>query len=417
MFARENHPVNWKLRRRIRTIIILLVLLQGIILSVCQITRPLVAAPVEQAVEPDDVISGHHEMEHVEHLSDEQRSEIEAQLAQNMAMLTTQGKLAMRVNRETAVSLNWPLQQASGFNDYGYHGISFFVDHNGQDYSCDSRIYGGHRGTDFFLWPFEWNKMDDNAVEVISAADGVIIHKQDGNDDRSCSIGGKTWNAVYVQHVDGSVAWYGHLKIGSLTTKNIGETVQAGEYLGIVGSSGNSTGPHLHLEVYDINYNLIDPYQGSCNPLNDTSWWLTQRPYYDSAVNKLTTGTAAPEFNSCPSPEISHEATQFTLDDTVYFSAYFRDRTNSLDSQNTIYRPDNSIFDAWTDTQRSSHRDGSYKSRPVTIGKEEPAGQWRYEVVFNGSTYQHTFQLEETTPNNTDEFIYLPIVTNPKLID
>ena len=77
--------------------------------------------------------------------------------------------------------------------------------------------------------------MDENAVEIISIADGMIIHKQDGNDDRSCSIGGKTWNAIYIQHADGSIAWYGHLKKGSITSKSVGEIVQAGEYLGVVG--------------------------------------------------------------------------------------------------------------------------------------------------------------------------------------
>ena len=50
-------------------------------------------------------------------------------------------------------------------------------------------------------------------------------------------------------HADGSVAWYGHMKAGSLTNKAVGQTVSSGEYLGIVGSSGNSTGPHLHFGI------------------------------------------------------------------------------------------------------------------------------------------------------------------------
>ena len=55
----------------------------------------------------------------------------------------------------------------------------------------------------------------------------------------------------------------GHAEKGSLTTKAIGETVNQGEYLGIVASSGCSTGPHLHLEVYDADVQLVDPYEGA----------------------------------------------------------------------------------------------------------------------------------------------------------
>lgn len=66
---------------------------------------------------------------------------------------------------------------------------------------------------------------------------GVILDVRDGNFDRSCSFNNNSWNAVYVRHSDGSVAWYGHLKNGSATTKTIGEEVEEGEYLGIVGSS------------------------------------------------------------------------------------------------------------------------------------------------------------------------------------
>ena len=74
------------------------------------------------------------------------------------------------------------------------------------------------------------------------------------------------------------MAWYGHLKKGSLTAKPEGARVEAGEVLGVVGSSGRSTGPHLHLEVY-LAGALIDPYAGACNRINTTSWWAEQQAY------------------------------------------------------------------------------------------------------------------------------------------
>ena len=44
----------------------------------------------------------------------------------------------------------------------------------------------------------------------------------------------------------------------------VGDTVKEGEPIGMIGSSGNSTDPHLHLEVYDINSNIVDPFAGAC---------------------------------------------------------------------------------------------------------------------------------------------------------
>lgn len=85
----------------------------------------------------------------------------------------------------------------------------------------------------------------------VAAAPGVITYKDDGHPDRSCAFSSDSPNMVVVTHADGSYAWYLHFKNGSLTPKGVGEPVAQGEYLGTVGSSGSSTGPHLHFEVYD----------------------------------------------------------------------------------------------------------------------------------------------------------------------
>ena len=62
-------------------------------------------------------------------------------------------------------------------------------------------------------------------------------------------------NLVVVQHRLGYTTWYAHL---SSITSWVGEQVSGGTRLGYVGSTGNSTGPHLHFEVrrYDT---PIDP--------------------------------------------------------------------------------------------------------------------------------------------------------------
>lgn len=53
-------------------------------------------------------------------------------------------------------------------------------------------------------------------------------------------------NLVRVRHAGGVETYYGHL---SQTSVRVGQRVRTGQQIGAVGSTGNSTGPHLHLEV------------------------------------------------------------------------------------------------------------------------------------------------------------------------
>ena len=61
---------------------------------------------------------------------------------------------------------------------------------------------------------------------------------------------------VKLRHPDGTVTLYGHL---NSTTVNVGERVMAGDQVATMGNTGNSTGPHLHLEVHDNGTDRVDP--------------------------------------------------------------------------------------------------------------------------------------------------------------
>lgn len=57
-------------------------------------------------------------------------------------------------------------------------------------------------------------------------------------------------NHVILDLGDGTYAAYAHVQRGSLRVK-AGETVRAGQVLGRVGNSGNTTEPHLHFQLMD----------------------------------------------------------------------------------------------------------------------------------------------------------------------
>ena len=66
-----------------------------------------------------------------------------------------------------------------------------------------------------------------------------------------------------------------------------------------------------------------------------TSWWQVQRPYNDSAVNKLMTGSAPVSFATCPNPDAPNDSDYFVAGDTVYLTAFYKDQ---LSSQTSTYR-------------------------------------------------------------------------------
>ena len=53
-------------------------------------------------------------------------------------------------------------------------------------------------------------------------------------------------NYIAIEHPDGKVTIYGHL---SSVAVGVGQTVVQGQVIGYSGSTGNSSGPHLHFEV------------------------------------------------------------------------------------------------------------------------------------------------------------------------
>ena len=334
-----------------------------------------------------------------------------AEIAQNQEKLYRTGRLALPEAGAT-VALAWPLRPAADFVDFSYYAVSYFVDNDPafpdsvRDYNNGTRSYdtdGGynHGGTDYFLWPFGWLKMDSNAVEVVAAAAGVIVGKSDGNGDRSCGYTTNPWNAVYVQHADGTIAWYGHLKRNSLTTKAVGAAVVTGEYLGLVGSSGFSTAPHLHFEIRSGSSSgsqAVDPYFGPGNPTLPQSLWQSQPGYYEPAILHLGAGATPPLFPACPQQEQPHEQQLFDRGDTVLLSAYYRDQLQGQVSELRVLRPDGTVHAAWTHASPAVHYMAAYWWWNIVIPESAQKGAWRFQVTYQGKEHERSFFVGEMPP-------------------
>lgn len=138
------------------------------------------------------------------------------------------------------------------------------------DYKCGNRTYNGHEGTDFGIRDF---LAVDEGVPVVATADGIVTAARDGtpdhylhNDETRKLIGRKACgNAVIVQHAGGWESLYCHMRKGSVSVKP-GDRVDRGDKLGLVGMSGRTQFPHVHVE-FRHDDRTLDPFTGA--PVED----------------------------------------------------------------------------------------------------------------------------------------------------
>lgn len=123
-----------------------------------------------------------------------------------------------------------------------------------------SQYYRGvyHRGIDI---------ADRSLPNITAAAGGTVIFAGCGG---SCPRLGSTWGgsgygwAVQIDHGNGYTTWYAHLK--NIYVRS-GQSVSRGQAIGQMGSTGRSTGPHLHFEV-----RRGSSYGTQVNPLTYANW-------------------------------------------------------------------------------------------------------------------------------------------------
>jgi murein DD-endopeptidase MepM/ murein hydrolase activator NlpD len=376
------------------SLLVSLLITTGVLMGATLVVIPSRSAPPSMAADDEDGNLPRDE------LSPAQEQAMWEDIQRNLATLRASGALAAPDDAQ-AVTYNFPLRMAPGLPDVAGFTLSAFVDHNpasGQvlDYNGGTRTYDGHRGTDYALWPFSWNKVDAGEVQAIAAAAGTIVSKADVDPtDHNCNVSSSDpWNYVALVHADGRMTIYGHLRYNSITTKTVGQTVAQGEYLGTAASSGNSSGPHLHFEARYGSYTnaeWIDPYAGPNS--QPESLWTSQRPYYDSAINRLATHASPPSTPDPCQPSITNLQDSFTTPRNIYFYTYYRGYQGALDTQFNIYKPNGDVFQTWNYTSATAFAPVWSYARAFAFSTAEPAGAWRFEAVYNGQTVETFFNV------------------------
>jgi hypothetical protein len=129
---------------------------------------------------------------------------------------------------------------------------------------CGPRSYDGHKGTDIAIRDGAAMRA---GVPVLAVADGWVRATRDGMADRVIDAAGTAalhgrdcGNGVAIEHGNGWETQYCHMRRGSIAVRP-GEMVGRGERLGLVGLSGRTAFPHVHLSVRHDRIDL-DPLTG-----------------------------------------------------------------------------------------------------------------------------------------------------------
>ncbi len=116
---------------------------------------------------------------------------------------------------------------------------------------CD--VAGGAGGTGGFVWPAVNHSLSGNdfwsghmGIDIAAGMGAAIYAADSGVVVYAGPIGGGYGNMIMIDHANGYQTLYAHL---SQINVKCGQSVYQGSLIGLAGSTGNSTGPHLHFEV------------------------------------------------------------------------------------------------------------------------------------------------------------------------
>ncbi len=140
---------------------------------------------------------------------------------------------------------------------------AFAPSHAGQlSTSMTGQTADGHKvvfptsGTFTSGYGMRWGAMH-NGIDVGNSVGTPIVSVMDGTVLESGPAQG-FGNWIRIQHDNGAISVYGHMQASSLLVSP-GQRVTAGQQIAAIGNEGQSTGPHLHFEIWPDGTSPSDP--------------------------------------------------------------------------------------------------------------------------------------------------------------
>ena len=182
-------------------------------------------------------------------------------------------------------------------------------DYQGGQFTYDLAS-GGHDAID--LGP-DGFAATDQGIGIYAAADGVVLSVHDGEYDRNTGFADPTpaANYVIVDHGNGWQTKYWHLRRDSVSVK-AGDSITGGKFLGWMGSSGFSTGAHVHFALEYRNH----PVETMFDPV---TYWVTPPTYPADYRHAIRSGFSSQSPTASEWSERPEDVRTFTPGSRVYF--------------------------------------------------------------------------------------------------
>jgi hypothetical protein len=282
----------------------------------------------------------------------------------------------------------WPVEGVPFTEIYISNYLDIDPTNGMSDYTGGNASYDGHTAWD--LGAGNFHEMD-LGVEVYAAAAGTVSSVHDGEFDRQVAWGSPspTANYVKIDHGDGWQTIYWHLRRDSLQVE-VGQVVEAGDFIGYMGSSGKSTAAHLHFGLSHHN-RPVEP------GIDSETYFIDPLPYVGATPTVYLSGvTNYPpacwgdwKLASCWSDHNQERPSdveiyrQISGQTTFVWGRFSGLRQNDV----LLYvwkKPDSSVY-----TSISKTISQNYSASLHVFGKSLPAvpdlGTWKVEFKVNGT--------------------------------